>query len=737
MNCGAAIALSAIPAAYAQADTIVVTARKKEENLQQTPLSIIALPAGELEKQNISDLSGLNERTPNVFLGAGGGFGSSNAAFYVRGIGADRNAINQEAAVAVYVDDVYYSRSDGALFNILDVEQIEITRGPQGTLYGRNATAGSIRYITREPDLESFSAQLDVTGGSFARIDARGIVNLPLSEQFAIRVTAATLNQNGYVTNALGQDLGDVSTQIVRGQALWSPSDRLRVLGVFDYTRTDNNGSATSLTGYDGTQLFPILAAGAGFDTDPNFVGSTTRSASVLDSFYQSDNVSGSLTLDYDLNDSLSFKSVTAYRDIGIEANYDFDTAAGALLENRDVTRNIKAFSQELQLGGTIGERLDWIGGFFYYDEESDDRRFVAFAGDPTAPGGTIRSNPFHGIESISFFGQSTLNVTDRFSITGGLRWNRDKKSIIATELAQDGTPLTFLPTDVNGNSGPLIISAEDTYKALSGRVSLEYDLSDTVFAFASYARGFRAGALNDRPRANFDVATQMDPSVNYGINSVDPEKLDTYEVGFRSVLADNRVRFNATFFYQELKDFQVANQVGSITLLENAAAAEAYGIETEIDLFLSEDLSIDFTGAWLETEITEADPGTPFTVGNGLGNSPEFSFSVGGNYEFDIGQGNVISRLDYSYQDDFFSNPANDLRFQLPGYGLLSANVRYTAPSGRWSIAAYGKNLTDKEYFSQALNFTDIVLGFAQGTPGRGIEGGATLTIKFGDTSD
>lgn len=720
-------------------EEIVVSVRKREENLQETPLSIVAFGQDALEKYNATNLENLNGKLPNVFIGAGVGFGSNNANFTIRGLGADRNAINQEAASALYIDDAYISRSDGALLNVLDVERVEVLRGPQGTLFGRNATGGAIRYVTKKPT-DVFEGSLEGASGSDDRVDVKAVVNVPITDSSALRLTAATLNQDGFMKNALGQDLGDINTDIIRGYFRWEASDTVEILASADYTASDTNGGANSLIANNPDALFAQLAAGSEGefrDIANDVVNSTTRNSTLTRGFHDSQNYGGSLTLNWDINDSLSFKSVTTYREFDIKSQFDFDAASAVLLENQDVTRDAEMYSQELQLSGAaFDQRLDWVAGAFYYNEKANDRRLLAILGSEQAPGtrSTYRVNEPHEIESVAFFGQGTFSFTDRFSITAGLRWTRDEKELVASELFTDETPRTFLANDVNGNSGPLIIQGSDDWSAFNGRVSLEFQATEDIFLFGSFARGFRAGALNDRPLASLHEATRDDPSINYGITSVDPEEVDVFELGMRSDLFNGRLRLNATAFYQEVTDFQVARQlVGGVTIIETAAESEAYGLEVEMTWLATDNLTIDGNYGYLNTEITKVDPGVDLVEGDPLGSSPENKYTIGAEYFVDAFEGDLNFRVDYSWTDDYFSNPGQGFRFDLDSYGLLTANIKYTTPGEKWAVTVFGNNLNGEEYYTQAFSFLERPpFGFAQATPGRGREVGIKLLYNL-----
>ena len=722
-------------------EEVVVTSRKRAESLQETPISVMAFSPEALEKQNVSSLADLNAKLPNVYVGAGGGIGSNNAAFFIRGLGSSRNAINQESAVALYIDDAYYGRSDGALLSVLDVESIEVLRGPQGTLFGRNATAGAIRYITAKPGTD-FEGKIQGTVGSFSRADLKASVNLPLDDATALRLTAATLNQGGFQTTAIGQEMGDVATDLFRAYLRWDASDTLEVLASLDYSVTDANGSALSLVGVvsnpgaaggigNGVAQQAALGRDATLDplADPENNGSTTRN------FNDTDSLGASLTLNWDLGGDWALKWASTYRELDIEGVFDFDAANPVLFENSAIDRDAEMLSTELQLSGFANDgRISWITGLFYYDESANDVRVSGSdwspIGDPSVVTITsTRINTPHELESFAIFGQATFDISDRFSITAGARWTDDEKHIVAAELNAAGNPVMYRSDDPNGNTGPLIVNRTDSWNAPSGRLSFEFQATDDVFLFASYARGFRAGGINDRPRNDL-------PNDFYGITSFDEEILDVFEFGLRSDLLDNRLRLNLTYFYQDMQDLQFARTLegSNRTVVQNAAEAKASGVEGEFVWIVSDAFQIDGNFGYLDTEVKEVDPGVSLNVGDMLGHSPELQYSIGLNYVAKVGGGELGVRVDYAWTDKFYTNPELGLQWLLDDYGLVNANIRYSPPSGKWALTVYGNNLKDEDYFVQALNFTTLApFGIATGVPGHPLEVGVKADFYFG----
>lgn len=740
-------------ASAAGLEEIIITARKKQESLQETPLSVVAFSPEALEQQNVTDLSDLSAKLPNVFVGAGGGLGANNGSFYIRGLGTDRNAVNQESAVALYIDDSYYGRSDGALLGIMDVERIEVLRGPQGTLFGRNATAGAIRYITKKPG-DEFESKIQLTAGSDRRLDLRASVNLPLGDTVALRLTGATLNQDGFQTNAIGQELGDRETQAFRGYLRVSPGGNLEILGSLDYSTTNTNGSAYSLLGLTndpnlalgpnvvGNGIAQAIASGYDVLSDPIF--STTQSGSTLNAFNDTDSIGASLSFNWNFDNGVLLKWANTYRDIDIQSQFDFDATRAPLFENQRVDRDSEMWSTELQLSGTaIDDRMSWVVGLFYYEESSNDIRDSVQAWSPggpaffgqAVPGGAItttRTTLPHKLESSAVFGQVSYDISSRFTVTTGLRYTSDDKTIRSQEFNNQGNPIQYDPLDPTGATGDLIVSRSDTWDAISGRLSLEFSATDNIFLFASYARGFRAGGINDRIRNDLDPPT-------YGITSFDEETVDTYEFGLRSDLANDTLRVNLTYFLNDFRDLQVSEQQTRFdngrtrTLVNNIGAAESSGLEAEIVWVPNDNWTFDANVGFMDSEVT--DGGASIDNGVSMPNSPDFQYSVGAEYAVTLAAGGELAiRLDYAGIDDFFSNAARNQLFVLDGYETLDVNMSYWAKSKSWKASVYGKNITDEEYFTQALNFqNDAPFGLVAGTPARGSEYGVKLTFNFG----
>jgi len=693
-------------------EEVVVTARKREESLQETPISVMAFGGESLEQQNIGNITGLDVKMPNVAIGGSGGLGGSNAAFYVRGIGSGRNAVNQESAVALYVDDGYYGRSDGALLSVMDVEKIEVSRGPQGTLFGRGATAGAIRYITAKPT-DEFEGKVQATLGSENRRDLKGVVNIPLSDEVALRLVGATLNQDGHVDSAFDStDFGDVNSDLIRAYLRWDVSEDLEVLVATDYTQMDTNGAPSVLLGVNPSAPFLAGEAAAGFDVTTLPVGDYDTSYQTAKNFNETDNTGTNLTINWDLNEDIAFKSATSYRQIDVEGAYDTDGTIASLFE-QEYERDITMFSQEFNFSGvSFDGRLSWVTGLFYYDEEASDVRLV-----PTTVNSIDRSNtrivdPIE-VQSWAVFGQGTYDLNQSWSVTAGLRYTEDEKEIHANELNAAGVEKVDT------------VIRSQTWDAITGRLSLEWQQAEDIFWFASYARGFRAGGFNDRIRTNL-------PNNFFGITDFDEEILDMYELGIRSELLDHRLRFNATLFYGEYSDMQLGAFIPNTnrTVVKNAGESKIQGLEAELMFAISESLTLDATLGYLDAEYVELDDGVvSMTTSSDFVRAPQWSYSVGLEADFDT----IVARLDYGWKDDFRTVEGDNDFILQDAYGLLNFNVTYSPGGKDWSVSLFGTNLTDEEYLLSGLNLdAGKPFGIQQGEPGRFREVGVKLDYNF-----
>lgn len=765
--------LMATDTAWAQIDEIVVTARKRAENQQDVPIAITTITANDFESRNITDISRLDEIAPNITIDATAPLsGSSNAtSIFIRGVGQTDFVPTSDPGVGVYLDGVYIARSTGGLLDLKDVEQVEILRGPQGTLFGRNTIGGAVNVTTIKPSTDGFFGEAQVSTGSFDRLDFEAAVNIPLGDTLAARFSGKRISSDGYGERILtGESLGGEDRFTLRGSLRWQPTDRLTVDVAADYSEGDEDSPvSTTVSGSNiplgapnslfGGVLFNNLIGAAsggipgvitipGLPADtPRFDASLVETGSLFESNatgptgseYDIFGISG--TVQYDLNDNITLKSITAYRDQSTAFGRDPDGSPLELVHTSNVG-NADQFSQELQILGDYGD-LNWVLGGFYLTEEGNDAATVPFAQETftrnagnlctfelvpvTAPceflnifridsvdGGTLFENT-----SYAIFGEVSYDFTDRLSVTGGLRWTQDEKNIDATGALAGGAPLLANPV------------ADETFDRLTPRVIVDYKVNDNVLGYASFSQGFKSGGFNPRYGAPIDAPT-----------SFDPETVDSYEIGFKSDFWDGRARVNAAGFFSNYDDIQVVVFDNGIPRTINAAQGEIKGLELEGTLQPDDHWLIQGSLGLIDAEYTELDAAiigsfglpivNPLNTDLEFVNTPNAVGSLGIQYRQDIGNwGDLTYRVDLSHRGRWANDAVNTAELVQDSVTLLGGRLTLSPDNARWTVALYGTNLTDEEYITSGVA-DEPGFGLVEQNAARPREWGASLGVKF-----
>jgi len=741
--------------------SIVVTAQRYESKLQDTPLSIVAVKGDDLAKQGIDSLKGLDTFIPNVAMGGTVAQGNAVVNVAIRGIGgAPQGFITQENAVGIYIDDILFAHPNGALLDLLDVDRIEVLRGPQGTLFGRNTAAGAIRYVTKKPS-NYLEGSVKLTAGSRNRFDVSGVLNIPLSDTLATRLSFSEKTKDGYIHRIIDNTyVGGGKSTTMRGQLRWEPTDRLTVNLSGDMIRTSDNGQPTVSVNFSPTDLYPAALYGVAIPGDPPPSPAAYNSlraiapASVSPSGYTdaaSDfayyygqvrgryEVYGGLvpdvnkyrsygasgTVSYDLTDTVTVKSLTGYRDISQIQDQDWDRTPIPLVQLNDRT-DIKYFTQELQFNGqSFGDRLTWVGGLFYYWDKSDNtrRRFDPSAGANSAFMGDVGKGSYENklivTKSYAAFGQATYKVTDALSATVGLRWSKDEKEYNAfregrgqiclaggNEVAAVGNPASCPPGSV---STPSQQTVSGSWSSLSPRFSLEYRWSPAVMTYVSAAKGFKGGGFND----TLQTRCYRSPLPDCGLNKYKPENLWTYEVGLRSDLLDRKVRLNVTGFYTQYKDeqIQLADPGPPPLVYTVNGNSTVKGFEVE---FLAAPVShlllranLGYVDAKYGEDIAGRSGAIALTPGVPVYRSPKWSYALGTSYDAPVGDaGKMTFDVNWGWKAKQLSYPSPTNFVVQPAYGLLNARIGYESKQG-WSVAVFGNNLTDKYYLTGGFDPT------------------------------
>ena len=767
LMCGCALAVHAAPALAqdaadepetnvrpGQPTSIIVTAERRATNLQETPLSIVAVTPEVIDAKGIEDLEDLSTFTPNLNITGGRGSGGSNPQFSIRGISGGGGATG-ERGVGLYLDGIYIPRTNGSVLRVLDIERVEVLRGPQGTLFGRNSTGGAIRYFTKRPDPGITEGYVKVTAANMDRFDMVGALNVPLSDDAAMRVQGAYLHQGGWVQRG-PQDLGRQTDYIGRADLRFEPTSALTIdLGGI-YSKSNSNGTPHVFEEFD---MRPGIGAGfwegnyadwlgdaliadgqeriAAYN-DPRIVidDFTAPGFCLIDDFdpdfsdecLQYDNTDywqASLNLNYELSDNVSISSISGVSGLENESNLDWQYLGTETRQNL-ITSDV--FYQELQLNaGLFAGAVDLVVGASYFHEKSFNDQFVVNRrGTSDVPRGgpnrnTLQPNGNANLglftrtdnetsqksDSYGLFASATWHITDDLNFTGGLRYAHDYKDYESTEFAND----SFAPAPGTDRT---TVTSDASWDQIDWRGSVDYHLTDTWMWYATVSKAYKAGSYG-----GLAIVAGVPGEAQSGefLRPIDPEKVVNYETGMRIEAFDRRLRFNPTAFYMQWSNRQAARQAqcsgqagcpeppGFTIELVNTGDVDIYGAELDAQFFLTDDFWLDgsagYTGYDLKDEVANTGP-------NLFPGPPEFSFNIGANYFAEIAPGDVTFNLSYAYTSDQPTHPTaeGDSAYQLPAIELVNARIKFEPRNTPLSISLFANNLLDNTYSSYATRF-------------------------------
>jgi iron complex outermembrane receptor protein len=736
-----ATALCASPAARAQTTApqaeeeaeasalqdIVVTAQRRETRLQDTPIAITAITADALARQGVATVNDLAATVPNL-TSTTGPQGSSDANFFVRGVGQFDVIVTNDPGVGVYVDGVYLGRTVGAMLDSGDIERVEVLRGPQGTLFGRNTLGGAISVTSKAPELGSFGGSVRGLYGSRDRFEIDGSINAPLGDIAALRVYAFHREQEGFATRAFdGVKFGRTDRSGARAQLLVQPTDRLSISLSADYSLDKSNPAPSVNLAIAPLPFFP---PDAGDDRSDDFY--TVFNSNQPDARNEVYGFTG--TIAYELGDA-TLKSITAYRRLDGFSTSDPD-GTGYRLYDQNVITDQEQFSQELQIAGSaFGDRLNYLVGGYYFRENADQVLELCFA--PITPTPTQRLNQCNTwtqgndqtTTSYAVFGQASYNLTDQLSVTLGGRYTWDEKTIVSTQFFDfrpAGTP--FNPTPGAPPPGlrvvaPIVTGLADdaSFRQFTPKLGVEYKPSSEVLIFASYAKGFRSGGFNGRLIAPQTTVPTYAPDTN-----------DSYELGFKADLS-RAIRLNATAFYSKYKGIQQTISDPAVQFrVANAGEAELYGFEAELTAAPARGFNLNAALGYTFSEFQDVPAAVGPINGNRLPFSPEWTVALGASYDIRAGGDvTVTPRVDYRYQSRTFFSPFNLPFEQQAPYGLLSARLIVAGVAQGVTFQVYGENLTDQEYYTFGQNALGAQ-GVAYSYIGRPREFGALVSLAF-----
>ena len=752
---------------------IVVTARRREERAQDVPIALSVISERTLAASGDYTLGQVQQLVPSLFVSGGN---ARNTNINIRGLGS--NAITNdglENGVGFYVDDVYYGRVGQSQFDLVDLDRIEVLRGPQGTLFGKNTTAGAISVTTRAP---SFDWQFSGEGslGDYNYHQVRGSFSGPIATDLAaFRLSIADTHRDGFIHNLHNDRWGqDYDNFTARGQVLVTPAPGVTIRLIGDYSRQRQYASLNSLVGFFGTYTNGTVIKNSFLDRVARFgyvpvfdpFARTTDVDADVHANMESYGLSG--RVDWSLG-GVTLTSISAYRWWDWYPSNDSDNTPLQVgeLKGTGTINHQRQFSEELRLSSNGDNKVDWVAGLYYFYQQIKGYGFYGFAKDaalfnyPTSDP-HVTDVALNGFESDSWlipttksyaaFGQATWKITDRLKLTGGLRFTHEDKNGLFDEFTVAGQDLSLLSPADRATAQALrdtLYPAVDytvslSNDSLSGMANLSYQLAHDVQVYATFSRGAKSGGLS---------LGVLPAGVSAAVR---PETVNAYELGFKSQFWNRRVTLNLAAYWDDVTDYQAAitQQVGqtnaSIRYIANIPSVRSRGIEGDLTIAPSPWLSFtasaayndatyrDYKNAPLSPEQSYTRPNPPLASdppyqdlsGQPLAGAPKFTYTLGADASRPLGHEiELYGHADYAHRSSYFSSATNSIYSLIPAYGILNARLGLRLANDRWDISVWAKNLTDTHYYT---SLGGANTGLITGLLGDPRTFGATLRVKF-----
>lgn len=714
--------------------TITVTARKTDESIQKVPVAVTAIDSEALADAGVSVITEIQQYSPNTTLQNSRGTNSTLTAF-IRGVGQQDPLWGYEPGVGIYVDDVYMARPQGAVLDLLDVDRIEVLRGPQGTLYGKNTIGGAVKYITKKMSGDT-EFDLQATFGSYSQTDFKITGQFPVIEdKLYLGFGHANLTRDGFgeylqiAQNVGPQDNENYNKDLSATRLTLEYHASEDIFLRFNWDKTEDNSNAKG-----GYRLLPSLLVNAPVPDSvfDSYTSMPTTNKVELEGY--------SLMVNWDISDETSMKYIGASRESYSDTNIDFDNTP---LDVFDVPAiyDDENTSHEIQFNHS-SDSFNIVGGLYSYEGESCGHfdAILGFLGRAAfgVPGLTREVTGCNNSESTAAYAQGSFDLNEQWSLTVGIRYTDEKKeAFVNNGLAfenvypRDGWipgytrgAVTFpqvLGTDTDGD-GLLDAPKSESWSRTTPRVGIEYQMDEETMLFASYSQGFKSGTFNPRASTNE--------------NGADPEIVDSIEFGIKKDWSDN-LRTNFTLFSIEHTDRQyitVTPDPNDATVLNqnlgNIKGSTVDGLEAEITYVATEDLTFNFALGLLDGEIKD-DPTIAAPL-LGLSNTPETTMNLGVNYVIDSSMGLFVVNANYYHRDDYILFEDSDL-LEQEAFGILNLGVTWESNKGNWYGGLHAKNVTDEEYMVGGYNFVGVD---DNGNFLPGLGGDQTLIAYFGDPS-
>jgi iron complex outermembrane receptor protein len=702
-------------------EEVVVTAQKREQSMQDIGISVTAFTGNQIRELGFTSSTdivtmtpGLNYTTPNAE--------GSQINFFLRGVGLNDFTDANENPVAVYVDDVYRGAMGGLSFQLFDIDRVEVLRGPQGTLYGRNTTGGLISFVSVKPS-EELDGYAQLSAGENSEIGFEGAIGGPITDSLLGRLSVSTNKYDPYVKNRIGQDYSGLDAQAARLQLKWLINDKVDLLLSGNYSKNDahvgawqHQSTKFAADGVTPTALprdedywgtCPGCDVFGYVDTDGDvWAGDYDRKGKV---YVKSQG--GAATLNWQLSDSLTFTSITAYQEV--KRNQEEDTDAGPVPLAPSFPATTDQFTQEFRLNGGNGDTTNWTAGVFYYDNEVHATYTLdALALDYVY----LDTDMKQTTESLAFYGQYEYSFTPQWKLIAGLRYANDEKKInykgydesgiFAAETAAGNIPLT--PTRPYPSStfiynqqtvGP---KAKQTDDPITGKLELDFSPTDDMLLYASYSRGSKVAGFNTGFLDETGIFASNTPSTI----PFKEENLNAYEVGFKSTMADNRVRLNGAMFYYDYSDvqtfrFELLNQIIFNT------DAEYWGGELELVTTPLEGMDLMLGAAYLDTTVKDVPDYTGVERDRTAVSAPDWSVSAALRYEWGMFDGTMSALASYNYQGETYFDIQNPSVAREDDYSVTNLRVEWVSPEQTYTLSAFVDNVFDEEYLVYTFDFT------------------------------
>jgi iron complex outermembrane receptor protein len=747
-------ALSTSPAQSLEIEEIVVTARKRAESMQEVPIAISSFSGEALKMSGVEDVSDVSLHTPNLMFTFSGS-SDSTIKPAIRAQSQNSNVSTLDASVGIYVDGVIWPRPIGADMNLADIDSVEVLRGPQGTLFGRNTTGGAIQIATNDPVFDT-RARVGVRIGNHDRRDYNLMVNVPLAEDhLALRVAYDVQKRDGWQENLFdGHESGQRDTSNLIAKLLFRPREGLEFLLKFDRNKGDHIMRDWLMSFFDQQNGAPAFG---GLDPIAVLTGGAATASEFVSTDYENPRTTPehigvttwkhqgvALTTTWDPDPDLSIKAIAAYRELDEWTdNHDYDATPVPFLNNSIGLEGHRMWSIELQVNGSsLSNKLQWTAGLFALEEEGRDKSFFGF-------GFPFEQHTKGDVENTgqAIFAQADYRLSEKLTATFGLRYSKESKDLTSYNQLTFAADRSFMrclvPSLFTGVEDPTIESGckakfdrEDD--SVDYTAMLAYDLMPGKMVYIKTASGFRSGGQNLRGGLPFAEDT---PASIASFRDFAPEEVVEYEAGLKADWFDSRLRTNLAAFYSDYQDIQrstiVARAGGIATLVSNAAEATVQGVEAEITGILAEGWNLGATFGWTDAEYDKFDDfdaqGNPIDrSGEPFLSTPEYTYSFWSVYTREMPIGEASFRVDYSWQDKHYTYSTAGQGIATPPRGLWNGRIQWNI-SKQFEIALWGKNLNDEVFRHYAIDLFQSY-GFALAIGNTPRMWGMEMTYRFGE---